>query len=329
MCLAGVLAVSPIISFAQGHKLVAEAENKEFKPMYSSYEGIIKTVNNKDGRMSILVDGLDKNKTSQLIFHINDKVSVFDTKLTKENKIMHLKEGAEVSVFYPVNTPMALSNPGQLTPEVVVVKNTDTPTMVKVDKFDENLLSSDGQLKLNVTEPKPYESKTLVVFYGATTKSIPAQAAPKTIIVLDADKVEGDKDKKLEETKIDKGEKVVDGETHIVVMDKIKINDKVYKTAMYRKSKDVVMVPLRDVAELMGFEVKWQGKEKPIEVVKGPLWSAIEIGKNRYTYAKVAPFILESAPELKNGTTYVPVTYIQKVLGANSLKVVDGVLEVR
>ena len=67
---------------------------------------------------------------------------------------------------------------------------------VKVDYFNNQLVSSDGQLHLNLS---PYTqiiltngqrfsrypaNRDLIVFYGPSTRSIPAQTTPYRIIVL-------------------------------------------------------------------------------------------------------------------------------------------------
>lgn len=67
---------------------------------------------------------------------------------------------------------------------------------VKVDYFNNQLVSSDNELKLNLA---PYtqivlengqafnrypSNRKLIVLYGATTRSIPAQTTPYKIIVM-------------------------------------------------------------------------------------------------------------------------------------------------
>ena len=67
---------------------------------------------------------------------------------------------------------------------------------VKLDYFDEELVSSDGELKIHVgpgtqisgTNGQPFlgdlSKKTLLVFYGMSTRSIPAQTTPEKIVVF-------------------------------------------------------------------------------------------------------------------------------------------------
>ncbi len=314
-CLASILVVTPAISLAETQEN-AIVEPK-YEAEYSSFEGVIETVDRKDDRITIRVKRTIEDKEDELIFHLDEEVLVFDTRPSKEEKRSHLVKGAEVSVFYPVNTPMALSMPGQLTPEVVVVRNSEEPMMVKVDRFDENLLSSDGQLKLNLEDPKDYKNKKLLVYYDMTTRSLPPQTTPKHIVVLE-DKEDA---KDLEEDKEVKG--------NITILDKINVRGKEYKTSMYKKKDNVVMVPLRDITDIMGYKITWNGKNKPVELTKGPHWTSVELNNNRYSFARMAPFELESAPELIKGRTYVPVSFINRVLDGESLEVVDGLLTVK
>ena len=67
---------------------------------------------------------------------------------------------------------------------------------VKVDYFHNQLVSSDGQLQLNLspytpillTNGQPFSSipanRDLIVIYGPSTMSIPAQTTPYRVIVL-------------------------------------------------------------------------------------------------------------------------------------------------
>ena len=67
---------------------------------------------------------------------------------------------------------------------------------VKVDYFDSDLVSSDGKLKLNIAPTtqvvlendqsftKIPKNRDLIVVYGASTKSIPAQTVPYKVIVI-------------------------------------------------------------------------------------------------------------------------------------------------
>ena len=81
-----------------------------------------------------------------------------------------------------------------------------------------------------------------------------------------------------------------------------------------------VMIPLREVVEgLMGLDVKWIQETQSVEVGSGPQWTSITIGKNAYFFARVAPFELSQAPEIKDGLTYVPIEFLTRVLDRKSV----------
>jgi len=102
--------------------------------------------------------------------------------------------GDRVTGFYDVNVPVILIYPPQYQ-ALIIVK--DSPYQnVKVDYFNSLLISSDGQLQLNLSSHTPIllqnnqsftlspTNRNLLVVYGFATFSIPAQTTPYKIIVL-------------------------------------------------------------------------------------------------------------------------------------------------
>ncbi|WP_313891319.1 hypothetical protein [Psychrobacillus sp.] len=101
--------------------------------------------------------------------------------------------GDKITGYYDGNAPVPLIFPPQYR-ALIIVK--DNPYQnVKVDYFNYQLESSDGQLKLNLS---PFTqillpngqlfrqnpaNRNLIVIFGATTRSIPAQTTPSKIIV--------------------------------------------------------------------------------------------------------------------------------------------------
>ncbi len=70
--------------------------------------------------------------------------------------------------------------------------------------------------------------------------------------------------------------------------------------------KGVDYLPLRSVAEALGFEVEWNGESKSISMSNMPQYVTMTIGVDGYTFAKTAPMPLGAAPVIKDSTTYVP-----------------------
>jgi len=102
--------------------------------------------------------------------------------------------GDRVTGFYDANAPVPLIYPPQLR-ALVMVRDT-THQNVKVDHFNRQLESSDGTLRLNIAPHTrillengqafsgSIGNRNLIVVYGATTRSIPAQTTPSKIIVM-------------------------------------------------------------------------------------------------------------------------------------------------
>ncbi|MFJ7973153.1 hypothetical protein [Psychrobacillus sp. NPDC096389] len=101
--------------------------------------------------------------------------------------------GDQITGYYDANAPVPLIFPPQYRALIMVKDN--YYQNVKVDYFNNQLESSDGQLKLNIS---PYTqilltngqaftrnpaNRNLIVIYGPTTRSIPAQTTPNKIIV--------------------------------------------------------------------------------------------------------------------------------------------------
>ncbi|MFD2369527.1 copper amine oxidase N-terminal domain-containing protein [Brevibacillus sp. GCM10020057] len=88
------------------------------------------------------------------------------------------------------------------------------------------------------------------------------------------------------------------------------------QTAVLDKEQQTVLVPLRDIAESLGFQVKWNEEQKAAEVVKGAIISYAKVGEDRYPFANMYKS-LGAEPCLLNGSTYVPVAFVDEILQAD------------
>lgn len=105
-----------------------------------------------------------------------------------------IRRGDSITAFYDSSLPVVLIFPPRYR-AVVIAKNSRNQ-FVKVDYFDNDLVSSDNELKLNIspqtrillTNNQTYlgsiENRNLVVVYSFTTRSIPAITTPSQVIVL-------------------------------------------------------------------------------------------------------------------------------------------------
>lgn len=76
-----------------------------------------------------------------------------------------------------------------------------------------------------------------------------------------------------------------------------------------------VMIPLRALTEALGFTVEWQGETGTIILSRGPVYITMNAFADGYTFSRTAPMMLGTAPILIDGVTYVPVTFVDEVLG--------------
>ena len=107
---------------------------------------------------------------------------------------INISVGNPVIGFYDLNAPVPLIYPPQY--RAVVMARLTQNQNVKVDFFNNQLISSDGTLKLiigsftqiiqengQVFTANP-ANRNLIVVFGASTKSIPAQTVPYKVIVM-------------------------------------------------------------------------------------------------------------------------------------------------
>jgi len=139
-----------------------------------------------DSSSCTLIIGL-QSQNRDLNYFILDQNTYFVNHIT-------LRKGDYITAFYDSMVPTPLIFPPRY--RGVVIVPLLRQSFVKVSYFNENLISSDGQLKLNIgsrtrillpnnqTYLGDLGNQNLVVIYGPSTKSIPAQTTPIEVIVL-------------------------------------------------------------------------------------------------------------------------------------------------
>lgn len=229
-----------------------------------------------------------------------------------------LKVGSEVTGFYDANKPMLMIYPPQYPVDVVAV---NVEKNVKFDIFDEELISSDRSLKLNISSETEIVTQDgtaykgdlalqkLVVLFGASTKSIPAQTNPTKIIVLQEACSGNGKDAPLPV------EKIEPRNFEIVVS-----NKKIQAPNTYLDISGTLMVPLRAVAESLGLKITWNNDLHQVTVGENII---LTIGQSKYISPNSTANSLEKAPELKDGTTFVPVSLFSETITECNVSILE------
>ena len=288
----------------------------------SDVDGIIKTttdVNNKD----------DQNNTVNL--KITDDTLVYDN-LGNKKALSDLTEGTKITVFTGSYEPTPLILPVQYTANVIII-NGDQEGNVNADTYlvDEegytnaantlNIATADDT-KIVDKDEKEYkgdlDKNDLIVFYGASTKSIPAQTTPTKVVVLGKNEIAL---KQIEAAKNATPAPTAAPETTVAPeateapqvsyagLVNVVIGDK-NVSDVYAKD-NTTMVPLREVAEAAGFTVTWDAENRAVILNDGVY--SLKIGENSYVKGKMMPLTLSAAPEIVNDLTYVPAEFFAEV----------------
>ena len=97
--------------------------------------------------------------------------------------------------------------------------------------------------------------------------------------------------------------------------------------ASYIEDEGVVMIPVRKVCESLGFTVTWNSETNDVVIEKMPLYYTFNVYKDGYTISRTAPFLLGKDPYVENGTTYVPLSFVNEILPCVGF-VEDGIVDI-
>ena len=303
--LIGGVAVTPTALAKEGEAAVTnKTEENEVQPNFIKIVGTIEHVEVRDNATYYTTKEGDNTN----VFVVNKDTLIFDN----TGKEVELKKGDKVTAYNYTNKPMFLIYPPQYNPEVIIVE-TEAMSSVAVDLFNQDLISEEYSLKLNVSEETKFVTASgekgkvadlaeqhLLVFYSITTMSIPAQTPPTKVVVLDQVAHESTEVKPTAElsTEVNQTPEAIQ---------KIIESD-------FREVEGTKMVPLRLIAEELGYKV--QSITNGAIVSKGAVSFTITRGEKMYGYNKalrqfdVAPALLEPSK------TYVPVTFVEDLINA-------------
>ena len=155
---------------------------------YSSFQkvtGIIQNINS-GGACCMQIISLMTEDQETIDFVVSPDTVIIDC--------TRLRRGMRVAAFYDRNLPAPAVYPPRYQAELITAVRRDQNVMLS--SFDENLVSEDNSLKLNLT---PFTNivtqngqrflcspgnENLLVYYTVSTRSIPAQTTPQKIVVM-------------------------------------------------------------------------------------------------------------------------------------------------
>ncbi len=243
-----------------------------------SVKGEITEIAQNDHLLSLTVAAEDGQ---EYIYHLADSTFLYCSDTLAPIGPGKFEVGQKVLVAYNKNTPMTMSLPPQITPQVVVHMGTKKPMNAKVDFFNAEGLSADGQLQLNLSEETAIEDvegnqinrehikdKTLLVFYSTETRSIPPQTSPEKVVCVSdvpkefVEEVKEDKTQDTEKESATEEKPAAQLETH--------------------KANGVEYIKLRDAAEAYGYTITWDDAKKCATLTKNDETCTIALNEKAY-----------------------------------------------
>lgn len=242
----------------------------------------------------------------------------------RQNKV--LQKGTEMLVFY--GAAMTASEPPQVAAEAIVANRVkgSMPHLLTAENVTMNpdgsitLLGNNGGSLVTVSAEAPISSadteKTvrntdirmgteLLAWYDIEAESDPTQAGAEKVVLLPG------KDREL-----------------IIIAN----GDTAIGTAKVENG--VVMIPLRLVAETLGFTVTWDGEARSVHLTNGTVQTTVTLGEDAYYKATAIPgavgltasFPLGAPSYEVDGRSWAPAELMNLLLGGRVLRLHDGIL---
>lgn len=310
-----------------------DVETLELSPSYIANTVTVTEIT-EDGISATTETEDAENPENTVNFTVKEDTLVLGRTTGDVMSVEDIKADDVITVYSNGFAPAPLILPPQYQADVIIVEDDAeaAPMMFDVDTYvteDDVLVNVSNTLVLNIDETtvivdkagkeakaEDLANKDLAVVYGISTRSIPAQTTPVKVVVLGENELalaqyEAIKAEAPEATDEPAETPEPTAEPEAFKMpESITVGEKVVKN-IYAKD-EIVMVPLREIAESLGFKVTWEGETRTV-VLNDGMYS-LQIDVNSYIKGKMAPMTLKCAPEITNDLTFVPVEYVTEVL---------------
>lgn len=261
---------------------------KEEKSLYITRTGTVSEVKSNENGYSLLVG----DYMNGVIFNMQSSIQVFDANTLKFVSVADIKEGMDVTVVMPKNSPMTMSLPGRSSSALAVIIN-DAEKNIEVSYFNEELVNEANNLALNIAKDTmiinnvgmkklfvadDIKNKNAIVVYDITTRSIPAQTTPYFVMIIE-DEVETEVETEIETPQI-QDQKAIQKDEYTAI---------------------------RQLANDHTYDIKWIKDTKTVILTKEDQELKFTVGKSQYTHNGEVKS-LEGKIELKDNAVYVPST---------------------
>lgn len=266
-----------------------------------STQGAIKTIS--EGKISVAGNGAYK----EIVLNIQDSTYILSGIDGTPISFAGLKPGDAVTAYY--GSAVTRSIPPQGNAIALIVGKPEKSSAGMYLKVAEVQQAQDGSVRVLCTNADrlvtispdvfayPQEIKEgseLIVWYDIMTMSLPGQAKATKAMLL---------------------AKKADIRVHtlagVIVVNKKELA--LHEADTIRSADNTVMLPLRTIAESLGYKVVWYEDTKTAELRKGSETLTVTIGSKSYGKLRMA-VQLQHAPELVNGKALVPVEFFTDLM---------------
>jgi len=320
---------------------MATADVHEASPVYTVFEGTVSAVHNNypySSHITLQGDG-EYNLHNFIITENTLFMTVDGPKPVEEINVgdalraYFIQPLFQAAIFPPQNeVSVFVKAPGE-----------ESAQSIFFGRFDEHLVSDDNSLRLNISDDTvilrangedgrgvTLEGRDLAVVYTISTRSIPAMTTPELVVILNptpemakdllAEYLAGAPENgyvdiavggplELDQETIDllnaQLAEGLSGAPIIVRGEQIVAPEPVVKN-------NWVFLPLRAIAEALGYDVFWEAETASIALGAG---IRLQIGSYEYLIGRMAPITLYNAPIIIDELTYVPLEFFGQVLG--------------
>lgn len=263
----------------------AQEKNPDKDGFKAQYAKVVETADGSDyGQILVEDEKSSEDKETQKMFLYTKDILKIDLKTGEVVKDHKFSKGEKIQYFYKNNTPVMMSYPAKMTPDVIGINAEDPKFSLDVDHFDKDGRGVSNRLVIKVDENtdfqnlmgekvEPQMDSDLAVLYTVATRSLPPITNPDKVLVLN-------------------------------------INDKVVNLSDY-KLEDKDLFYLRKYYEALGAKIEWNNYEHLTKISIGD--KSVEI-KNSEAKLQIADKVVDmDGFVVEDGTSYISEKNINEI----------------
>jgi hypothetical protein len=307
----------------------APATNENKLPETVLYQGVVDELVFDGSSLAGVVMTEQNEQKSQRRFNFSKNTVILDNELGIAQNLDKIKVGEKISIYSsPIST---FSIPPQSSAYVVLIniQKKSPAKLIRVQDIqrnkDKSITLFDTQQEYNIDITKttvlmPYKTKQLVkiesiakddlvlVWSEIMTLSIPAKITADRAVLLNG----YDFKSTTSENKI-----ILSTQAGVISVNGKEIILNADKELYFKNKNGTYMLPLKAIAEVLGYKVQWTNTAKRVDIIDGAKTYTTIIGSKDYGKQKMR-VVLKTASEIKKGITYVPIEFFSEIMEVNT-----------